>query len=171
MDTEEELPVRAFRDTILKAVQEHQIVIIIGETGSGKTTQLPQFLLDGGYLASNGVCVITQPRRVAAQTVARRVASERGCRLGDEVGYCIRFDDQTSANTRLKFVTDGVLVQECLSDPLLRAYAAVMLDEAHERSLNTVRTRNSYSRIYTVCVKLYIGLAIWFNQTSVCATQ
>ena len=112
------------------------MLIVIGETGSGKTTQLPQFLLDAGCLGDR-VCAVTQPRRVAAQTVAARVAQERGVSLGTEVGYCVRFDDRSSPDTRLRFMTDGVLVRECLSDPELRRYAVVMLDEAHDRSLHT----------------------------------
>ena len=136
-EEDEELPIVASKEAILDELRKQQILIVIGETGSGKTTQLPQFLLDAGFLGSDKMCAVTQPRRVAAQAVAARVSQERDQVLGQEVGYAVRFDDRTSASTRIKFLTDGVLVRECLSDPLLRRYAVVMLDEAHERSLNT----------------------------------
>lgn len=126
---------------------EHNIIVVVGETGSGKTTQIPQYLLDCerfGKLFTNervlqrGVRVaITQPRRVAAVAMARRVAAERGARLGQEVGYCIRFEDRSNPETRLRYMTDGCLLRECLSDPQLSSYDVVVLDEAHERSLHT----------------------------------
>eukprot|EP01031_Cornospumella_fuschlensis_P009862 gene9862-12100_t len=132
------LPVEEHKDEILKAVRENQVVVCIGETGSGKTTRIPQYLHDariGGD--SNKIIGITQPRQIAAISVAERVCDERRCRMGEEVGYTIRFDDKTSSATRIKFMTDGILIRECLSDPLLNRYAVIMLDEAHERSLNT----------------------------------
>ncbi|KAJ0408812.1 hypothetical protein P43SY_000708 [Pythium insidiosum] len=135
------MPAAAHRLEILAAVESHSVVICVGETGSGKTTQIPQYLL--AWLAAAGrrdeLVAVTQPRRVATVSVAQRVAEELGTTVGGRgaVGYAIRFDDRTSAATRLKFVTDGVLVRECLSDPTLRRYAVVMLDEAHERSLHT----------------------------------
>ncbi|TMW55396.1 hypothetical protein Poli38472_013287 [Pythium oligandrum] len=134
-----ELPAAAHRHELLAALRAHQVVICVGETGSGKTTQLPQYLLDAEDLVSSShSVVITQPRRVATVSVAQRVAEELAAGpLGGRVGYSIRFDDRTSTATRLKFVTDGVLVRECLRDPLLSQYAVVMLDEAHERSLHT----------------------------------
>lgn len=113
------------------------MTIVVGQTGSGKTTQLPQYLEQAGWCAEGKVIAVTQPRRVAATTVAARVAEEMGCALGEEVGYSIRFEDVTSAKTRIKFLTDGLLLREALADPLLSRYSVIMIDEAHERSLST----------------------------------
>lgn len=132
----ESLPIYLFRDAFLKSMQEHQILIVIGETGSGKTTQMPQYLAEAGYTAKGRIGV-TQPRRVAAMSVAKRVAEEFGCRLGQEVGYTIRFEDCTSPETKIKFMTDGMLLRECLIDTEVSAYSVVMLDEAHERTIHT----------------------------------
>ncbi|CAN6550922.1 unnamed protein product [Malus baccata var. baccata] len=131
-----DLPILQFEDTIMKAVEENPVVVVIGETGSGKSTQLSQILHRRGYTKS-GVVGVTQPRRVAAVSVARRVSQELGVRLGDEVGYAIRFEDRTSERTRIKYLTDGVLLRESLSNPELDQYSVIILDEAHERSLNT----------------------------------
>lgn len=131
------LPVRLHAASILAAVRDNPILILVGETGSGKTTQLPQMLLDAGLAGASGVVCITQPRRVAAVSVARRVAHERGASVGGEVGYCVRFDECSGPSTRLRFVTDGTLLRECLADPQLLRYAVLVLDEAHERSLAT----------------------------------
>jgi HrpA-like RNA helicase len=109
----------------------------VGETGSGKTTQLPQYLAEAGFADKGRAIAVTQPRRVAAVSVAARVAAECGCTVGTRVGYKIRFDDRCGVDTEIKFVTDGVLVREALTDPELRAYGLVMLDEAHERSVHT----------------------------------
>ena len=133
---DEELPVSFHRIQIIEQIGRSQVTVIISETGSGKTTQIPQFLVDY-YLKDGGVVAVTQPRRVAAITVAQRVAAERHGRVGDECGYVVRFDDCTSSRTRIKYLTDGVLVRECLRDPSLSKYAVIMLDEAHERSLST----------------------------------
>ncbi|KAI8466158.1 MAG: DEAH-box nuclear pre-mRNA splicing factor [Monoraphidium minutum] len=130
------LPIRLYADDIKKAVAANNVVVLIGETGSGKTTQLSQILLEAG-LAKDGIIAVTQPRRVAAVTVARRVAEERGCQVGGEVGYAVRFEDRSSHGTRIKYLTDGTLMRECLEDPMLSKYQVVILDEAHERSLNT----------------------------------
>lgn len=132
----ESLPMFAFRSQIIQAVQEHQIMIVVGETGSGKTTQLTQYLAEAGF-ADRGIIGCTQPRRVAAMSVAKRVAEEVGCRLGGEVGYLVRFDDCTSAATRIKYMTDGMLQREILMDSDLRRYSVIMLDEAHERTIAT----------------------------------
>ena len=132
----ETLPVFAYRESILKAVADKQILVIIGDTGSGKTTQITQYLAEGGY-ANNGIIACTQPRRVAAMSVAERVSQEVGCTLGREVGYAVRFDDRTSPDTRIKYMTDGILQREILLDPLLNKYSVVMLDEAHERTIAT----------------------------------
>ena len=132
----ESLPVFKFRDQLLKAVRENQLLIVVGDTGSGKTTQLTQYLAEGGF-ANDGVIGCTQPRRVAAMSVAKRVAEEVGCTLGQEVGYTIRFEDCTSPETRIKYMTDGMLQREILLDPNLRKYSVIMLDEAHERTIAT----------------------------------
>ena len=132
-----DLPVRLHGEEILEAVRNNSVVVILAETGSGKTTQVAQLLLDGGLLGENGRVAVTQPRRVAAVTVARRVAWERGCALGDSVGYTVRFEDVSSSSTRLLYLTDGCLLREMLSDPQLLRYDIVVLDEAHERSLAT----------------------------------
>lgn len=132
----ETLPVFAFRSQLLKAVEDNQILIVVGETGSGKTTQLTQYLAEGGF-ANNGVIGCTQPRRVAAMSVAKRVAEEVGCKLGEEVGYYVRFDDMTSPMTKIKYMTDGMLLREILGDPDMKRYSVIMLDEAHERTIST----------------------------------
>ncbi|KLU92471.1 hypothetical protein MAPG_11416 [Magnaporthiopsis poae ATCC 64411] len=132
----ESLPVYAFRDQLIKAVRENQIMIVVGETGSGKTTQLTQYLAEAGF-ANDGVIGCTQPRRVAAMSVAKRVSEEVGCELGQEVGYTIRFEDLTSPKTRIKYMTDGMLQREVVIDPDLRRYSVIMLDEAHERTIAT----------------------------------
>ncbi|HEY0793371.1 MAG TPA: DEAD/DEAH box helicase, partial [Chthoniobacterales bacterium] len=131
----EELPICARRTEILAALRGHQVVVVAGETGSGKTTQLPKMCLEAG-LGDRGRIGCTQPRRVAALSVSRRVAEELGVTWGREVGSKIRFQDETGQATRIKFMTDGILLAEIQSDPLLRAYSALILDEAHERSLN-----------------------------------
>ncbi|KAG1663950.1 hypothetical protein FOA52_001076 [Chlamydomonas sp. UWO 241] len=136
VDDERTLPIRRFAKEIVEAVRANDSVTIIGETGSGKTTQLSQILLEN-KLAENGMVGVTQPRRVGAVSVAKRVAEERGVELGTEVGYAVRFEDRTSAATRIKYLTDGTLLRECLEDPLLQRYAVIILDEAHERSINT----------------------------------
>ncbi|CAI2387482.1 unnamed protein product [Moneuplotes crassus] len=136
LEKRKELPVYEAYDTLIELVQENQIIILQGETGSGKTTQVPQFLLDSGIAGYKNVAC-TQPRRVAAMSVAKRVAEEMDVILGEEVGYCIRFDDCTSMKTRLKYMTDGMLLREAMADPLLSRYSIICLDEAHERILNT----------------------------------
>ncbi|KAG2091527.1 pre-mRNA splicing factor [Suillus discolor] len=132
----EYLPAFACRDELLKVIRENQVVIVVGETGSGKTTQLAQFLYEDGYCAY-GLIGCTQPRRVAAMSVAKRVAEEMECKLGSTVGYAIRFEDCTSAETKIKYMTDGVLQRESLNEGDLDRYSVIILDEAHERSLST----------------------------------
>ena len=131
-----ELPVSAARDDIAKAVSSSQVVIVSGQTGSGKTTQLPTILLELGRGTHGRQIVHTQPRRLAARTVAERIASEMGVHLGDEIGYQVRFTDETSPKTRLRVVTDGILLAQIQRDPQLRQYDTIVIDEAHERSLN-----------------------------------
>ena len=132
----EYLPVFSVRDHLIKLIHDNKIIIIVGETGSGKTTQLTQYLHEAGY-TRNGIIGCTQPRRVAAVSVAKRVAEEVGCELKQTVGYAIRFEDCTSSETKIKYMTDGVLLRESLNDPDLEQYSAIVMDEAHERSLHT----------------------------------
>lgn len=130
------LPAFACRSELLQIIRENSVVVVVGETGSGKTTQLAQYLLEDGF-ARGGVIGCTQPRRVAAMSVAKRVSEEVGCNVGDTVGYAIRFEDLTSPKTRIKYMTDGVLLRETLRDRDLDSYSAIIIDEAHERSLQT----------------------------------
>jgi len=154
------LPIWEHQDAIRAALREKSILVMLGETGSGKSTQIGQFLVKERWMARRrvsiasgkgdedgdekdkevmvGGCIaITQPRRVAATNLARRVAQEMGCHLGDEVGYSVRFDNKSSEKTQIKFLTDGMLLQEMLHDPLLKRYSAVVVDEAHERTVGT----------------------------------
>ena len=131
-----ELPVSAARSDIAEAVRSSQVVIVSGQTGSGKTTQLPKILLELGRGSHGRQIVHTQPRRLAARTVAERIASEMGVTLGEEVGYQVRFTDESSPKTRLRVVTDGILLAQIQRDPKLMQYDTIIIDEAHERSLN-----------------------------------
>ncbi|KAF9771939.1 hypothetical protein IL306_010408 [Fusarium sp. DS 682] len=131
------LPIAKHRESLLYVIEKYPVTIVIGQTGSGKTTQIPQFLEQAGWCSDGKLIGVTQPRRVAATTVAVRVAEEVGCELGKEVGYSIRFEDVTSATTKIKFLTDGLLIREALVDPLLTRYSVIMVDEAHERSVST----------------------------------
>ncbi|XP_064101171.1 pre-mRNA-splicing factor ATP-dependent RNA helicase DHX16-like [Macrobrachium nipponense] len=131
------LPVYPFREALLDAINEHQVLIIEGETGSGKTTQVPQYLYESGFCDDGKKIGCTQPRRVAAMSVASRVSQEMGKKLGNEVGYSIRFEDCTSERTRIKYMTDGMLLREFLMDPSLEGYSVMIIDEAHERTLHT----------------------------------
>lgn len=131
----EQLPVSGRRDDIVEAVTNNQVVIIAGETGSGKTTQIPKMLLEMGR-GRRGLIGHTQPRRLAARTVAERIADELGQKIGQSVGYAIRFDDRVNASTAVKLMTDGILLAEMQRDRFLNAYDTIIIDEAHERSLN-----------------------------------
>lgn len=133
----ESLPIASVKERLVQEVKNHDVLIIVGETGSGKTTQLPQFLFNAGFCPNGKVIGITQPRRVAAVTVAKRVAEECGVELGLKVGYSIRFDDKTSSSTRIKYMTDGLLLREALLDPYLSRYSVIIVDEAHERTVHT----------------------------------
>ncbi|SCZ96856.1 BZ3500_MvSof-1268-A1-R1_Chr4-1g06789 [Microbotryum saponariae] len=130
------LPIYKFRDQLIEAFRTNQVLVVVGDTGSGKTTQMTQYLAEAGY-ADKLKIGCTQPRRVAAMSVAKRVAEEVGCRLGQEVGYTIRFEDCTSPETKIKYMTDGMLQRECLVDPDMSQYSVLMLDEAHERTIAT----------------------------------
>ncbi|WCJ21198.1 RNA helicase family protein [Euphorbia peplus] len=134
----ESLPIASVKKRLVEEVKANDILIIVGETGSGKTTQLPQFLFDDGWFSRDGKVIgITQPRRVAAVTVAKRVAEECGVQLGQRVGYSIRFDDTTCSSTKIKYLTDGLLLRESLLDPYLSRYSVIIVDEAHERTVHT----------------------------------
>jgi ATP-dependent helicase HrpB len=127
------LPIWQIHAQIVDTLQDCHRLVLIAPTGSGKTTQVPQMLLDGG--GYSGRIVVLQPRRVAARTVAARVAWERGCKLGGEVGYQIRFEDRTSLGTRICFVTEGILLRWLQNDPELREISVLLFDEFHERNL------------------------------------
>ncbi|XP_071927562.1 pre-mRNA-splicing factor ATP-dependent RNA helicase DEAH10 isoform X1 [Coffea arabica] len=151
------LPIASVEKLLVEEVRNNNTLIVVGETGSGKTTQLPQYLFYGGFCRDGGVIGITQPRRVAAVSVAKRVAEECGVALGQKVGYAIRFDDMTSASTRMKYMTDGLLLREALLDPCLSKYSVIIVDEAHERTVHTdvllgllksvQKTRSSVSKV------------------------
>ncbi|MEL7297089.1 MAG: ATP-dependent RNA helicase HrpA [Pseudomonadota bacterium] len=132
---EADLPMESRRDEIIAALQAHAVLIVAGETGSGKTTQLPRYALAAGF-GRRGLIGHTQPRRIAARSVAERIASLCGTSLGEGVGYAVRFDDKTGPNSLVRVMTDGVLLAELAKDPLLLRYEVIIIDEAHERSLN-----------------------------------
>ncbi|KAJ7644287.1 P-loop containing nucleoside triphosphate hydrolase protein [Roridomyces roridus] len=136
-ETRKNLPIYTYKEALIEAIKEHQVLIVVAETGSGKTTQLPQYLHEAGYTANGQKIGCTQPRRVAAMSVAARVAEEMGTKVGYEVGYSIRFEDCTSDKTVLKYMTDGMLLREFLTEPDLAGYSALIIDEAHERTLST----------------------------------
>ncbi|XP_055684837.1 ATP-dependent RNA helicase DHX33-like [Lutzomyia longipalpis] len=130
------LPLFPVRQKIIQQIRENDTLIFLGETGSGKTTQIPQYVHECG-LTRNGVVAVTQPRRIAAISVAQRVAQEKSCQVGDLVGYTVRFEDCTSDATRIRYMTDGTLLREAIRDRLLLVYSMIILDEAHERTVNT----------------------------------
>ncbi|MFP3457475.1 DEAD/DEAH box helicase, partial [Psychrobacter sp. SIMBA_152] len=130
-----QLPVSQKKDTIKEAIANNQVVIIAGETGSGKTTQIPKMCLELGR-GVEGYIGHTQPRRLAARSVANRIAEEMQCELGQQVGVKIRFSDQVSNNSYIKLMTDGILLAEIQQDRFLNQYDTIIIDEAHERSLN-----------------------------------
>ncbi|AQL07080.1 pre-mRNA-splicing factor ATP-dependent RNA helicase [Zea mays] len=131
------LPVWQQKEEFLRRLRDNQTLILVGETGSGKTTQIPQFVLETEGLGNRSMVACTQPRRVAAMSVSRRVAEEMDVTIGEEVGYSIRFEDCSSHKTVLKYLTDGMLLREAMADPLLEKYKVIVLDEAHERTLAT----------------------------------
>ncbi|KAJ1552442.1 putative pre-mRNA-splicing factor ATP-dependent RNA helicase dhx16, partial [Nowakowskiella sp. JEL0078] len=146
-----QLPISPYKKSLIDAIREFSFLAIIGDTGSGKTTQIPQFVLDDFTASDIRRIAVTQPRRIAAISAAKRVAAEQRCRLGSRVGYKIRFEknvtppnpnavdkfSEDALGSRLIYMTDGVLLRECVADPLLLSYDLVILDEAHERSLET----------------------------------
>ncbi|KAG5654368.1 hypothetical protein H0H81_003826 [Sphagnurus paluster] len=130
------LPIAKGREALIQEILDNDITVLLGETGSGKTTQVPQYILESG-LAGKGMIAVTQPRKVAATSLAKRVAAEKNTTVGKLVGYSVRFDECSSTETRIKYMTDGMIVRELLSDPLLSQYSVVIVDEAHERTLRT----------------------------------
>jgi len=136
LEQRQSLPIYKLKDELIRAISDNQILIVVGETGSGKTTQMTQYIAEAGFTA-RGKIGCTQPRRVAAMSVAKRVAEEFGCRLGQEVGYTIRFEDCTTPETVIKYMTDGMLLREALIDSEMGGYSCIMLDEAHERTIHT----------------------------------
>ncbi len=131
-----DLPVSERRDDIVAALRDHQVVVIAGETGSGKTTQVPKMVLEALSRDGTPRLAHTQPRRIAARAVAERLAEEMGVALGEGVGYRVRFTDRTRKDTAVTVMTDGVLLASIRRDRLLKQYDAIIIDEAHERSLN-----------------------------------
>ncbi|KAH8114655.1 P-loop containing nucleoside triphosphate hydrolase protein [Phellopilus nigrolimitatus] len=132
----QQLPIAKGREALIREFRENDTVVLVGETGSGKTTQVPQYILEADICGS-GQIAVTQPRRVAATTLAQRVAEEQGVVLGSRVGYAVRFNEAHGPGTKIKFLTDGMLARELLADPLLSRYSVIVVDEAHERTLNT----------------------------------
>ncbi|KAK0504933.1 ATP-dependent RNA helicase Prh1 [Armillaria luteobubalina] len=130
------LPIAKGKAAIIEEIRNNDVTVLVGETGSGKTTQVPQYILESG-LAGDGLIAVTQPRRVAATSLATRVALEQNTTVGRLVGYSVRFDERSSPSTRIKYLTDGMIVRELLADPLLTKYSVVIVDEAHERTLRT----------------------------------
>lgn len=155
-----DLPIIMMEQEIMEAINEHSTVIICGETGCGKTTQVPQFLYEAGYgsnhsVVRNGVIGVTQPRRIAVLATARRVAFELGLQLGKEVGFQVRHDKRIGDNCSIKFMTDGILLREVQTDILLKRYSVIILDEAHERSVNTDILIGMLSRVIQLRQKKY----------------
>ena len=137
LETRKKLPVWEQREQFFDMIKKNQTMVLVGETGSGKTTQIPSMMLEALPRVGKRLIACTQPRRVAAMSVSKRVSEELDVELGEEVGYTIRFEDVTGPKTVLKYMTDGMLLREAMADPMLERYAAVILDEAHERTLAT----------------------------------
>ncbi|XP_028807385.1 ATP-dependent RNA helicase DEAH13 [Neltuma alba] len=161
-DKRKDLPIVMMEQEIMEAIKYHSCVIICGETGCGKTTQVPQFLYEAGYGSSkskvhNGIIGVTQPRRVAVLATSKRVAYELGLHLGKEVGFQVRYDKKIGDNCSIKFMTDGILLREIQNDLWLRRYSVIILDEAHERSLNTDILIGMLSRVIVFRQEEYIN--------------
>lgn len=135
-EQQRKLPIYKHKDQLIEAIRSNQVVIVKGETGSGKSTQIPQYLVEAGLHCSKKIAV-TQPRRVAAKALATRVALEMGVPVGSTVGYAFRFAREISGDTVIKYMTDGLLVKECVSEANLDTYSIIIIDEAHERSVQT----------------------------------
>ncbi|CAD5216592.1 unnamed protein product [Bursaphelenchus xylophilus] len=152
--TRKKLPITKYKTQILYLCERFRTVIIVGETGSGKSTQVPQFLAENGWAQNGQQIAITQPRRVAAVTLATRVAAEMHCSIGDKVGYVLRFNEVMSENTQVKFMTDGILLREFQTDPLLTKYSIVIVDESHERTITTDLLLGLLKRVLSVRLDL-----------------
>ena len=152
------LPMYAMRQSVLYCVQKYRVTIVVGATGSGKTTQIPQYLLEEQYHGGRLIGV-TQPRRISAMSIANRVAEEMGCALGSRVGYSVRFDECRSAETSILFLTDGLLMRELILDPLLSRYSIIMIDEAHERSIHSDLLFGLLKKILQVRMDLRVIIA------------
>lgn len=131
------LPIYPVREELIQLIRDNPVVVVKGETGSGKSTQIPKYLVSAGFTNNGKTIAITQPRRVAAKSLAARVARETGTELGNLVGFAVRFHKCISQETIIKYVTDGLLIKEATGDPELSQYSVVMIDEAHERSIHT----------------------------------
>lgn len=132
------LPIYSVKVDLLNLIENNQFVIVVGETGSGKSSQIPQYIAEAGLNSDGLIIGITQPRRVAAKSLAERVAMEMGVKLGSSVGFAVRFESCISSKTILKYMTDGLLVRDCIqTEPNLDSYSVIMIDEAHERSIHT----------------------------------
>ena len=154
------LKVYQVRDEFFELIAKEQVLIVIGETGSGKTTQLPQYLEEAGYCNQGKIIGCTQPRRLPTKSIAERVSIEYGCKIGEEVGYSMRFEDRTSRRTRIKYMTDGILLREALLDPVFTKYSVIIIDEAHERNINTDLLLGLLKRaLYTKNFKLIVTSA------------
>ena len=154
------LPIAKHRLELLYALEHHQVVVLVGETGSGKTTQVLQYLHHAGWTDNNKTVVCTQPRTLAAKSVATRVADEMNEKLGGLVGFAVRFDNRTSTNTAIKFCTDGLLLRETMYDGLLSKYSVIMVDEAHERSLNSDILLGLLKKIMSMSTVVVTGLMV-----------
>lgn len=150
------LPISKFKNQLLYLVERFRCTVVVGETGSGKSTQVPQFLYEAGWADNGRLICCTQPRRVAAITLATRVASEMQTALGDRVGYALRFNEVMSERTKIKYMTDGLLLRELQADPLLTKYNVVLIDEAHERSVTTDLLLGLLRRIIAVRLDLRV---------------
>ncbi|KAI0794894.1 P-loop containing nucleoside triphosphate hydrolase protein [Abortiporus biennis] len=141
-----QLPIAKGKEALINELRENDVTVLVGETGSGKTTQVPQYILEAG-LTGTGMIAVTQPRKVAATSLATRVATEKNVSVGDLVGYSVRFDEASSSSTKIKYVTDGMLIRELLMDSTLSRYSVIIVDEAHERTLRTDLLLSNLKRI------------------------
>ncbi|KAL5252419.1 hypothetical protein ACHWQZ_G015255 [Mnemiopsis leidyi] len=157
---EVQLPITPCEERIVSELKTNDVLVIVGETASGKTTQIPQYIYNAGLLAEGKCIAVTQPRRVATISLGRRVANEMGTKVGQLVGYCVRFEDKTSKDTRIKFLTDGMLLREAISKKNLKKYGVIILDEAHERTVNTDVLFGLLKKIQSQRVKTPLKLII-----------